>query len=113
MLLDELQDAGTLDWSRAVVHSSHVRAKGGEKDRPLARRSAQTVDQLAARMAETPDDDCQTDNEPTSESFPLSSRKPCKRVVYTAKGIRSRVASCSLFSDGAKSGLVTGETPND
>jgi transposase len=30
-LLDELQDAGQLDWSRAVVDSSHVRAKGGAK----------------------------------------------------------------------------------
>jgi transposase len=29
VLLDELQDAGQLDWSRAVVDSSHVRAKGG------------------------------------------------------------------------------------
>lgn len=29
VLLDELQDAGELDWSRAVVDSSHVRAKGG------------------------------------------------------------------------------------
>src|SRR5580704_4617978 len=28
-LLDELQDAGQLDWSRAVVDSSHVRARGG------------------------------------------------------------------------------------
>ena len=28
VLLDELQDAGQLDWSRAVVDSSHVRAKG-------------------------------------------------------------------------------------
>jgi transposase len=29
VLLDELQDAGQLDWSRAAVDSSHVRAKGG------------------------------------------------------------------------------------
>ena len=29
VLLDELQDAEQLDWSRAVVDSSHVRAKGG------------------------------------------------------------------------------------
>jgi transposase len=29
VLLDELQDARELDWSRAVVDSSHVRAKGG------------------------------------------------------------------------------------
>lgn len=29
VLLDELQDAGEIDWSRAVVDSSHVRAKGG------------------------------------------------------------------------------------
>jgi len=40
VLLDELQDAGQLDWSRAVVDSSHVRAKGGRKDRSLARRPA-------------------------------------------------------------------------
>lgn len=31
VLLDELQDSGQLDWSRAVVDSSHVRAKGGAK----------------------------------------------------------------------------------
>jgi len=37
-LLDELQDAGQLDWSRAVVDSSHVRAKGGAK-RPVPRPS--------------------------------------------------------------------------
>ena len=33
VLLDELQDAGQLDWSRAVVDSSHVRAKGGAQRR--------------------------------------------------------------------------------
>ena len=38
VLLDELQDAGQLDWSRAVVDSSHVRAKGGAK-RPVPRQS--------------------------------------------------------------------------
>src|SRR5712692_1441274 len=31
MLLDELQDAEQLDWSRAVVDSFHVRAKGGAR----------------------------------------------------------------------------------
>jgi transposase len=31
VLLNELQDAGQLDWSRAVVDSSHVRAKGGAR----------------------------------------------------------------------------------
>jgi transposase len=29
VLLDELHDTGELDWSRAVVDSSHVRVKGG------------------------------------------------------------------------------------
>ena len=38
VLLDELQDADQLDWSRAVVDSSHVRAKGGAP-RPAPRRS--------------------------------------------------------------------------
>jgi transposase len=38
VLLDELQDAGQLDWSRAVVDSSHVRAKGGAQ-RPVPRPS--------------------------------------------------------------------------
>ena len=38
VLLDELQDAEQLDWSRAVVDSSHVRAKGGAQ-RPAPRRS--------------------------------------------------------------------------
>lgn len=38
VLLDEMQDAGQLDWSRAVVDSSHVRAKGGAK-RPAPRPS--------------------------------------------------------------------------
>ncbi len=38
VLLDELQDAGQLDWSRAVVDSSHVRAKGGAP-RPAPRQS--------------------------------------------------------------------------
>ena len=38
VLLDELQDAEQLDWSRAVVDSSHVRAKGGAP-RPAPRRS--------------------------------------------------------------------------
>lgn len=28
-LLDELDDVGAIDWSRAIVDSSHVRAKGG------------------------------------------------------------------------------------
>jgi transposase len=38
VLLDELQDAGQIDWSRAVVDSSHVRAKGGAR-RPAPPRS--------------------------------------------------------------------------
>ena len=38
VLLDELDDAGQIDWSRAVVDSSHVRAKGGAS-RPAPRRS--------------------------------------------------------------------------
>jgi transposase len=37
-LLDELQDDQQLDWSRATVDSSHVRAKGGAQ-RPAPRRS--------------------------------------------------------------------------
>lgn len=37
------------------------------------------IDQLAATMAEVLGDDCPTDNEPISESLPLSSKKnPCK-----------------------------------
>ena len=48
-LLDELQDAGQLDWSRAIVDSSHVRAKGGAKrqgPRPStgAGRAQSTID---------------------------------------------------------------------
>jgi transposase len=35
VLLDELHAAGEIDWSRAVVDSSHVRAKGGRVDRPI------------------------------------------------------------------------------
>jgi transposase len=38
VLLDELQDAEQLDWSRVAVDSSHVRAKGGAQ-RPAPRRS--------------------------------------------------------------------------
>jgi transposase len=38
VLLDELQDADQLDWSRAAVDSSHVRAKGGAQ-RPALHRS--------------------------------------------------------------------------
>ena len=37
VLLDELHDAGALDWSRAAIDSSHVRAKGGAS-RPARRR---------------------------------------------------------------------------
>jgi hypothetical protein len=29
VLLDELHEAGEIDWSRAAADSSHVRAKGG------------------------------------------------------------------------------------
>lgn len=38
VLLDELQDAQQLDWSRVAVDSSHVRAKGGAP-RPAPHRS--------------------------------------------------------------------------
>src|ERR1700683_2740326 len=38
VLLDELQDAEQLDWSRVAVDSSHVRAKGGAQ-RPGPRQS--------------------------------------------------------------------------
>ncbi len=34
VLLAELRAAGELDWSRAVVDSSHVRAKKGHRDGP-------------------------------------------------------------------------------
>jgi transposase len=47
LLLDELQEAGQLDWSRAVVDSSHVRAKGG------ARRPAQAQSIAAGRAPST------------------------------------------------------------
>ncbi len=42
VLLDELQDAGQLDWSRAAVDSSHVRAKRGAS-RPAPPRSTARV----------------------------------------------------------------------
>jgi transposase len=39
-LLDLLRNSGKIDWSRAAVDSSHVRAVGaGEKDGPVARGS--------------------------------------------------------------------------
>ena len=38
VLLDELHDAGEIDWSRAVFDGSHVRAKGGAK-KPVPARS--------------------------------------------------------------------------
>lgn len=38
VLLDELHDGGEIDWSRAAVDSSHVRAKGGAR-RPARPRS--------------------------------------------------------------------------
>lgn len=36
VLSDELEGSGQIDWSRAVIDSSHVRAKGGAK-RPAPR----------------------------------------------------------------------------
>jgi transposase len=33
VLLDALHDAGQIDWSRAAVDCSHVRAKGGANTR--------------------------------------------------------------------------------
>jgi hypothetical protein len=44
-------------------------------------------------MAEVLDDDSPTDNEPATESFPLSSRKALQMRVYTANGIRTRVTA--------------------
>lgn len=38
VLLDELDESGQIDWSRAAVDSSHVRAKGGRADRAVATR---------------------------------------------------------------------------
>ena len=38
LLLDELDDAGKIDWSRAIVDGSHVRAKRGVST-PVPRRS--------------------------------------------------------------------------
>jgi transposase len=48
VLLDELQDAGQLDWSRAVVDSSHVRAKGGAPRR--APRQSIAADRAPSTM---------------------------------------------------------------
>lgn len=42
VLLDELQDTGQIDWSRALVDSSHVRAKGGAS-KPAPRPSTARV----------------------------------------------------------------------
>lgn len=47
VLLDELHEGGQIDWTRAAVDSSHVRAKGGAK-KPGPRRST-----AAARAAST------------------------------------------------------------
>lgn len=47
VLLDELHEAGQIDWSRAAVDSSHVRAKGGAR-KPDPHRSTE-----AARAAST------------------------------------------------------------
>ena len=41
VLLDELHEAGQIDWSRAAVDSSHVRAKGGAR-KPVRPRSTGT-----------------------------------------------------------------------
>jgi transposase len=40
ILLDKLQAAGSIDWSRAVVDSASVRAVGGAKKRAPTRRIA-------------------------------------------------------------------------
>ena len=40
LLLDELDDAGKIDWSRAIVDGSHVRAKKGGSSRAPRRSTA-------------------------------------------------------------------------
>ena len=48
VLLERLHQAGQIDWSRAVVDSSSVRAVGaGEKKRPQSDRPAQTRKQAS------------------------------------------------------------------
>lgn len=43
VLLDELHEARQIDWSRAAVDSSHVRAKGGAR-RPAPPRSTEPAE---------------------------------------------------------------------
>ncbi len=49
LLLAKLHEAELIDWSRAVIDSSHVRAFGGRKDRPEPGRS------LKERLKAPPD----------------------------------------------------------
>ena len=42
LLLAKLNEADRIDWSRAAIDSSHVRALGGRKDRPEPRRPLET-----------------------------------------------------------------------
>src|ERR1700737_4586359 len=49
LLLAKLNQAELIDWSRAVIDSSHVRAFGGRKDRPEPGRP------LPARLQAPPD----------------------------------------------------------
>ena len=54
LLLAKLHEADRIDWSRAAIDSSHVRAFGGRKDRPepgrpLKKRLQAPPDRLRAR----------------------------------------------------------------
>jgi transposase len=67
LLLEQLHQAGELEWSRAVVDGSHVQAKKGAPKRARARLTG-----------------AETDRNTTSLSTPAGSRSPTPSRVATA-----------------------------
>jgi transposase len=67
LLLDRLQQAGELEWSRAVVDGSHVQAKKGAPKRARARWT-----------------EAERDPSTTCSSTPQASRSPSRSPAATA-----------------------------
>src|SRR6266511_6007767 len=98
LLLAKLNEADRIDWSRAAIDSSHVRAFGGRKDRPepgrpLQKRLQAPPDRLrprhaAGRLARRRRPQRHHRDDPAGRRDPAGARSPRPAAPSAAQAVR-------------------------